>query len=119
MRSDPAQPAPKPICQCGYDLTGVRVEGRCPECGNWVWQPRAVPTSSLALLSGALGLLALVLFWTGPIGIAIGVVSIRVGTRACRSASGPVLAICGIGLSVLGIIAGLILVSVVVLGFVV
>lgn len=28
----------KPRCvKCGYDLAGLRVDDRCPECGEWVW----------------------------------------------------------------------------------
>ncbi len=29
---------PKPTCaKCGYDLAGLRVDDKCPECGGWVW----------------------------------------------------------------------------------
>lgn len=28
----------KPACiKCGYDLAGLRVDDKCPECGGWVW----------------------------------------------------------------------------------
>lgn len=32
----------KPACiKCGYDLAGLRVDDKCPECGEWVWSSAA------------------------------------------------------------------------------
>lgn len=39
----------KPMCaKCGYELAGLRVEDKCPECGEWVWASAPSTTDSAA-----------------------------------------------------------------------
>lgn len=71
-------PRPAPRCRaCGYDLTGMRVEECCPECGQRIWETpthphvtgRAVWALVLAIASTPGALLVL------P-GVVLGVLSI-------------------------------------------
>lgn len=40
---------PKPTCaKCGYDLAGLRVDDKCPECGEWVWSSARSITDPVA-----------------------------------------------------------------------
>lgn len=59
--------APAPRCwRCGYDLTGMRIDDRCPECGIGVWTtPPVNKVDRDAASSMTWGILALVLGTVG------------------------------------------------------
>ena len=114
----------RPSChQCGYDLTGLRVEENCPECGQPVWPSdwkRAVYADATVVSQGSLslvlGVLALVLTaCTGVIGSAIGVVALLLGAHALRErhrrpipgSSG--VAIAGVVISSVSLVSGLVI----------
>ena len=57
---DHSQASPRCV-SCGYELTGITVESRCPECGQPVWgSAQAKPTSGYAIASLVLGILSTV-----------------------------------------------------------
>ncbi|MGD9690573.1 MAG: hypothetical protein AB7K52_12610 [Phycisphaerales bacterium] len=60
-----------PACQhCGYDLTGMKVEGNCPECGKPIWSAAAPDQAdALARRVQLWGILSLVLLFVclGPL----------------------------------------------------
>lgn len=84
----PPEPSPptQPTCwKCGYNLSGVRVDGRCPECGTPIWSvPPAAAGSSTATVALVLGILGLVLCVTciGPLAIGLAIPAIIIGRRA-------------------------------------
>ena len=44
-RTPPTQPGFQPTCwKCGYALSGLRVDGVCPECNTPIWGPRVEAT---------------------------------------------------------------------------
>lgn len=62
---------------CGYELTGMRVEETCPECGKSIWSEAVTdrPGTGYATTALILGITALVtsLACIGPLAIAIAV----------------------------------------------
>jgi len=38
----------RPCCRCGYDLRGLRPEGRCPECGTVIAATLLGPSRQLS-----------------------------------------------------------------------
>ncbi|MCC5824318.1 MAG: hypothetical protein LAT64_13865 [Phycisphaerales bacterium] len=70
-----------PACQhCRYDLTGLRVEDRCPECGEPVWSDiearvqSLIPSYARFETSFYAALLALLMsFACGPFGVLMAV----------------------------------------------
>lgn len=76
----------QPACwKCGYNLTGVRVDGICPECGTPIWSiPPALADTSRATTAMVLGIVGLVLCLTciGPLAIGLAVPAIIIGRNA-------------------------------------
>lgn len=79
---------PAPHCRrCGYDLTGVRVDAECPECGEPVISLLARPTphgpaTRTAYASVILGSLALVaIFAFGLPGFLLGLLAVLLSRR--------------------------------------
>ena len=107
MFEDGSRPAPRCI-SCGYDLHGLTVEAKCPECATPVWNSlghtqRFRPARS-AMIWGivALGLFALF----APAAIIAAPVAIVLGRRARRmiiEGKGPV---AELGAAKAGIICG-------------
>lgn len=70
-----------PLCsQCGYELTGLAVEGNCPECGEAIWIDVSARAAELAPIyaraetSFYASMLALMLsLGCGPIGVMVAV----------------------------------------------
>jgi len=80
--------SPKPKCQsCGYELTGMRVEDRCPECGALVWSQsnQTPPTSGFAITSLVFGIVSICgcVLW-GPLSLPLGVTGVVFGHLASR-----------------------------------
>ena len=113
----PARVAPR-CAACGYELTGLRVEGVCPECGAPVWSPLQGQDPYLALgitslVCGVLSLVACMGF--GPFGvlpagagIVTGEIAVRKYRKAGISATGRGLAIAGRVTSWIGMAVGLV-----------
>lgn len=82
----PPPPPTQPTCwKCGYNLSGVRVDGQCPECGTPIWSvPPAAAGSSTATVALVLGILGLVLSVTciGPLAIGFAIPAIIIGRKA-------------------------------------
>ncbi len=78
---DTAAPDRSPRCPgCQYELTGLRVEDRCPECGDPVWtdiEPRAIELGRIyarAESSFYASVLAIILsIGCGPFGLLVAV----------------------------------------------
>lgn len=76
-----------PRClRCGYALVGLDVGGRCPECGEAVWNSnRVLPTSGMSIASmvcGIVGLVGCVLYGLptlllGPLAVIFGEIGAR------------------------------------------
>ena len=67
-----AAPSSGPACwSCGYDLSGQRVEGTCPECGVAIWSQHRIPAGAryaqYALVWGIVSLVT-TLTCIGPLG---------------------------------------------------
>lgn len=65
---------PRPTCwRCGYDLTGLRVEGSCPECGVSILPGPMIPTPAMhaqnAMVWGAASLAIVLLCPFGVTGV--------------------------------------------------
>lgn len=79
-------PPSQPACwKCGYNLTGVRVDGICPECGTPIWSvPPAAADSTRATTAMVLGIVGLVLCLTciGPLAIGLAIPAIIIGRKA-------------------------------------
>jgi hypothetical protein len=89
----PVQPAPaapppptQPTCwKCGYNLSGVRVDGQCPECGNPIWSvPPGAVDDKIATTAFILGVSGVVtcLMCIGPLAIGLGIPAIILGRKA-------------------------------------
>jgi hypothetical protein len=63
----------KPTCwKCGYNLTGLAVDGLCPECGTPVWSQKPANVSYEAAQKAQFwGLISLALFFAciGPLAV--------------------------------------------------
>ncbi len=83
-------PTEVPRCpSCGYDLTGLRVEGLCPECGKQIW-PRVYLRRPLfaADFAAVLGVISLIcVLCLGPIACVPGALAVVLGLRARRHAA--------------------------------
>ncbi|MEL6329303.1 MAG: hypothetical protein AAFR38_06545 [Planctomycetota bacterium] len=69
---------------CGYDLTGLRVEERCPECGTPVWSGRPVQrVLADANAARTWGTIAIILFFVvlGPFAGVVAIPAVIKGTR--------------------------------------
>lgn len=82
------QPDPPRCWSCGYDLTGLRVEGACPECGTSIWSssPRA-PLRPSEKLASVLGVVSLLMPCFGPFACIPGVVAVTLSLRTLHRAS--------------------------------
>ncbi len=85
------QPPPiRPQCwKCGYELAGIRVDGRCPECGTEIWSgPPGTQVNSLATTAMVLGIVSLALCITciGPLAIVIAIPGVVMGHMAAKQA---------------------------------
>ncbi|MBZ0172633.1 MAG: hypothetical protein K8E66_09665, partial [Phycisphaerales bacterium] len=62
-----------PTCwNCGYELTGLRVDDLCPECGTPIWSQKPADASYEAAQKAQLwGVVALALFFAciGPLAV--------------------------------------------------
>lgn len=81
----------RPICwRCGFDLTGIRADGLCPECATPVWSRPAGDEASLRRAKGALwwGVASLVLFFfcLGPLSSFVAIPAVVMGGRVRRDA---------------------------------
>jgi hypothetical protein len=104
---------------CGYELTGLRVDGACPECGAPVWSPAQGQDPYLALgvtslVCGVLSLVACLSF--GPFsvlpagaGIVTGEIAVRKYRKAGISATGRGLAVAGRITSWIGMALGVVI----------
>lgn len=87
-QSAPTMPPPpiQPTCwKCGYNLSGVRVDGQCPECGNPIWSvPPAATDDKVATAAFILGITGLVtcVMCIGPLAIGLGIPAIILGRKA-------------------------------------
>lgn len=101
---------------CGYELTGLTVEGHCPECNAKIWASQGpAPTSGLAVASLVLGCLSIVTCASvGPFALLFGIPGIicghlslahvRLGTHGGSSRG---FAIAGLIMSWIGAVVGL------------
>ena len=107
-----------PTCvSCGYELTGLQVEGTCPECGSPVWQPPVLhdPYMGLSITSFVCGILSLIgCFAVGPfaflpalVGVVTGEIAAAKYKRSTIRSSGRGLAIAGRIMSWIGVAIGL------------
>lgn len=81
-----ATPPNTPLCwNCGYDLSGLAIDTKCPECGTPVWsRPPAQPTdpdANRAMIWGIASLVASVAC-IGPIGIIPAAVALTYASKA-------------------------------------
>lgn len=81
---------------CGYILTGLSVNEKCPECGKPIWDSNiSPPTSGLSIASMVLGIVSIMscmayglpALITGPLAIIFGEISIRQFKRGERAGS--------------------------------
>lgn len=78
------EPRPPRCWSCGYDLTGLKVEDRCPECGIAIWDshPRTLAEAPRQPDAAApLGLLSLPVICFGPLACIPGVLAVVLGIR--------------------------------------
>ncbi len=117
MEQSPPTTAPvhsgaHPRCtSCGYELVGLRVEDRCPECGAPVWGSNTPkPTSGLAVTSLVLGIISGVcvlgfcLLW--PFALLFGIPAVIFGEVAARQYRRDIRAGGTYGMSLAGRICG-------------
>ena len=77
---------PSPTCwNCGYELSGLKVDDACPECGTPIWS-RPVPTTTSPDAQSALtwGIVALCLFFVclGPLAGLLAIPAVVKANRA-------------------------------------
>lgn len=91
VAAPPISTAPPPVqsqpaCwKCGYNLSGVFVDGVCPECGTPIWSvPPAAADSTRATTAMVLGIVGLVLCLTciGPLALGMAIPAIIIGRKA-------------------------------------
>lgn len=118
-----------PTCvSCGYELTGLQVEGTCPECGSPVWQPPVLhdPYMALSITSFVCGILSLIgCFAVGPfaflpalVGVVTGEIAAAKYKRSTIRSSGRGLAIAGRIMSWIGVAIGLAFLAVILIAMV-
>jgi predicted RNA-binding Zn-ribbon protein involved in translation (DUF1610 family) len=104
----PVAPPPIPRCwKCGYELSGIRVDGKCPECGIDIWsRPPSSQTNGLAIASMVVGIVSLVtLMGCFPVGAVLGIVAVvfgHMGRKQSKSMSGAI----GGGMAMAGLSMG-------------
>lgn len=81
--------ATRPTCwSCGYELSGIRVDDRCPECGVAVWSRPQGDAASISRAKHALGwgIASLVLFFVclGPLAGFVAIPAVVIGGRVRR-----------------------------------
>jgi hypothetical protein len=94
-----APPEPPPVhprCwKCGYELSGIRVDGKCPECGTDIWsRPPTSQVNGMATTAMVLGIvsIALCVACLGPLSIVIAIPAVVCGHMArnqAKSLPGP------------------------------
>lgn len=87
VRPPPVLPPPaQPTCwKCGYNLSGVRVDGQCPECGTPIWSvPPGAADDKVAATAFILGVSGVVtcVMCIGPLAIGLGIPAIILGRKA-------------------------------------
>lgn len=102
---------------CGYEISGIAVDGVCPECGNTVWQMvHQPPTSGYAIASLVLGcvtiltcaMLGPLALLTGGPAVICGEIAARQITRGERGGASKGLALAGRILGWFGVVMGVI-----------
>ncbi len=79
-----------PVCwNCSYELTGMRVESRCPECGVDIWSqpkinPHLVKDAKNAMIWGIVALTTYFLC-LGPLAGFVAIPAITIGSRVRRA----------------------------------
>lgn len=99
-------------------MTGLRVDGNCPECNAEIWIPTSanLPTSGLAVASLVLGCLTLLTCATaGPLAVLFGLPGVITGhmataqvSRRTHGGASSGLAIAGLIMSYIGLVLGVI-----------
>ncbi|MBX3403414.1 MAG: DUF4190 domain-containing protein [Phycisphaeraceae bacterium] len=85
VQSAPAALPPPTCWKCGYNLSGVRVDGQCPECGNPIWSvPPSASDDKVATTAFILGISGVVtcVLCIGPLAIGLGIPAIILGRKA-------------------------------------
>jgi hypothetical protein len=77
-----------PTCwNCGYNLTGIRVDDVCPECATPIWsRPAPIATSAESTKSMIWGIVSLCLFFMclGPLAAFIAIPALVYAGRALQ-----------------------------------
>jgi hypothetical protein len=98
------------LCQsCGYDLIGVAIGDRCPECGTPVmqWATTATQTSGKAIASMVLGILAIVTcVGYGILGVPCGIIAIVLAKKARLAVQAGTAPASSLGMATAGRVCG-------------
>lgn len=107
-------PDRSPRCRsCGYALSGLAVDGKCPECGRPIWKPGSFENEDICLWIGAGSLLCLGVFvFAAPI---LGGVAIYFGLRDRRRSGFKGKRLAGMVMGMFAILFGLALTLAIVL----
>ena len=82
-------PTTRPTCwSCGYELSGMRVDDRCPECGVEIWSRPIGDAASIKRAKHALGwgIESLITFFLciGPLAAFVAIPAVVMGGRVRR-----------------------------------
>ena len=107
------QPARLRCTACGYDMTGLTLAGRCPECGQTVQRSMreqaaaASELSGMAVASVVFGAIALgTAGCLAPVAFILGGMALQETKRGRTSKASRTLAQVGIGLGMLALVLG-------------